>query len=196
MNAMSDNRQSGFTLLELMITISVLAILTAIAYPSMRDFLKRNRVISVSNSIQSDLQTARGEAAATRKYVSICPLSSAGATTCAMTSGSYDLGWLVYTSTTPFTTYNSTTDTLEHVAPATTGISIRSSYAGVLTYNARGEFLVSGTADPTGTFMTCAKADDGDSLGVSTERVPGIVLNVANSGRIGSSAMAAGDACG
>lgn len=192
---MSDNRQSGFTLLELMITITVLAILTAIAYPSMRDFLKRNRVISVSNSIQSDLQLARGEAAAARKYVSICPLESAGTTTCDSASKSYDLGWLVYTSEAPFTVFDSTKDTLEHIAPAVTGISLRSSYAGVLTYNARGEFLVSGTLDPTGRFMTCAMAEDGDSVGVSTSKVPGISLSVANSGRIGSASLEPGEAC-
>lgn len=192
---MSDKRQSGFTLLELMITLSVLAILTAIAYPSLRDFLKRNRVISVSNSIQSDLQLARGEAAATRKYVSICPLSAAGSTTCDTTSGSYDLGWLVYTSAAPFTVYDSTKDTLEHVAPAVTGISVRGSYAGVLTYNSRGEFTVSGTTDPAGTFMTCAKDNDGDLTGVSTTKVPGILLSVANSGRIGSTTIAPGGAC-
>ncbi len=192
---MSENRQSGFTLLELMITLSVLAILTAMAYPSMQDFMKRNRVISVSNGIQADLQLARGEAAATRKYVSICPLSSAGTTSCEMSSGSYDFGWLVYTSTTPFTAYDSRTDSLEHMAPAAVGISIRSSYGGVLTYNARGEFLVSGTANPTGAFMTCAKSSDGDSVGVSTSKVPGILLVVANSGRIASTSIAPGDAC-
>lgn len=192
---MSDNRHSGFTLLELMITLSVLAILTAIAYPGMRDFLKRNRVISVSNSLQSDLQLARGEAAATRSYVSICPVSATGTNTCDKTSGSYDLGWIVYTSTTPFTAYDSKTDTLEHVAPAVTGISVRGSHAGVLTFNARGEFTVSGATDPTGTFMTCAKDSDSDVTGVSTTKVPGILLHAANSGRIGSTTIAAGGAC-
>jgi type IV fimbrial biogenesis protein FimT len=192
---MSYRRQSGFTLLELMITLAVAAILTAMAFPGMRDFLKRNQVVGVSNSIQSDLQLARGEAAARRQYVSICPLSTAGSAACSSSAKSYDSGWLVYTSATAFAAYDSKKDTLEHVAPALTGISVRSLYGGVLTYNARGEFLVSGVADPTGTFITCAKINEGDTTGTSTAKVQGLLLTVSAAGRVASSKIADGGSC-
>lgn len=55
-------RPSGFTLIELMVTLAVAAILLAIAVPSFRDMLERNRVAAQSNELLGGLQTARSEA--------------------------------------------------------------------------------------------------------------------------------------
>jgi len=43
MNAMAKDRQSGFTLLELMIVLVVIAILAALAYPSYQDYVRKSR---------------------------------------------------------------------------------------------------------------------------------------------------------
>ncbi len=196
MKRMPTNRQTGFSLLELMVTLAVAAILVVIAFPSMRDFMRRNHVVAQSNGIQSDLQLARGQAAATRGYVSICPLATAGTTTCDTSATSYDLGWLVYTSSAPNSAYASATDELEHVGPVTDNITVRVSNGGVLTYNSRGELIVGGNSTTSASFKTCAKVDSSDSLGASTSIVPGIQLAVANSGRIASSKLDAGADCG
>ena len=45
------NRVRGFSLLELMITITVMAILLAIAVPNFRDVIHRNQVSSASNAM-------------------------------------------------------------------------------------------------------------------------------------------------
>ncbi|MGL1834645.1 GspH/FimT family pseudopilin [Rhodocyclaceae bacterium SMB388] len=55
-------RQGGFTLIELMIVLVVLAILLTIAAPSFRDALERRRVIGASETIYSLVQLARSEA--------------------------------------------------------------------------------------------------------------------------------------
>lgn len=56
------NRSKGVTLLELLVTIAVLAVLTTIAIPSFRDMGERRRVVNASEAIYSDLQFARSEA--------------------------------------------------------------------------------------------------------------------------------------
>jgi type IV fimbrial biogenesis protein FimT len=192
--ARNCRRHGGFSLLELMVTLGVLGVLTTIAYPSMRDFMRRNRVAAQSSNLQADLQYARGQAAATRSYVSICPLTTAGTTTC-NTGASFDAGWLVYSAPTSTVIYDAADPkfVLLHVAPAPSGVSLRSSAsagAGVLTYNARGDLLPGDV-----TFNACAQSSAG-GLGSSTTAVPGVLLTVAGSGRISSSKMDAGTACG
>jgi type IV fimbrial biogenesis protein FimT len=54
--------QRGFTIVELMITVAVLAILLAFAVPSMTDFYDRKRLISQTEAISNLIQLARSEA--------------------------------------------------------------------------------------------------------------------------------------
>jgi type IV fimbrial biogenesis protein FimT len=191
---MSPNRRSGFSLLELMVTVFVLAILSAVAYPSMRDMLRRNKVVAQSNNIQSDLQLARGQAAATRRFVSVCPRATGSGTACDTSSADYGKGWLVYSASSSNVAYASSTDVLQHVVPAEENLSLRASADGVLTFNARGELLVDGTVGTSVTFLTCS-ATGGDEVGTSTSAVPGIRLEVASSGRIASGKIDAGGSC-
>lgn len=55
-------RQAGFTLVELMVTIVVIAILATIAAPNMMSFLDRNRVVGAGEAVYGQLQAARSEA--------------------------------------------------------------------------------------------------------------------------------------
>lgn len=59
---MPRTNQLGFTIIELMITISVIAILAAIAMPSFADFLERNRIKGAAESVKAEFQYARSEA--------------------------------------------------------------------------------------------------------------------------------------
>jgi type IV fimbrial biogenesis protein FimT len=53
---------AGFTLVELLVTMSVLAVLLALAAPSFRDLLAAQRIRSAVQSLVSDLLLARSEA--------------------------------------------------------------------------------------------------------------------------------------
>jgi len=59
---MSLQRYRGFTLIELMIVIAVIAILSVIAVPSFADALERNRIKGVAESVKAEFQYARTEA--------------------------------------------------------------------------------------------------------------------------------------
>jgi len=53
---------SGFTLIELMVTLGVLSIALAIGVPSLRQFVIDNRVTAQANLLVSSLNVARSEA--------------------------------------------------------------------------------------------------------------------------------------
>jgi type IV fimbrial biogenesis protein FimT len=55
-------RYRGFTLLELMVTLAVLAILITVGIPAFGDMVQNNRVTAQTNELVSALNTARSEA--------------------------------------------------------------------------------------------------------------------------------------
>lgn len=73
----------GFTLIELMVTVAVLAIIAAIAVPSMEWMINASRLSGQAEELSSALQLARSEALRTAAPVTIC--GSTDGNTCANT---------------------------------------------------------------------------------------------------------------
>ncbi|MEJ2425804.1 MAG: GspH/FimT family pseudopilin [Candidatus Thiodiazotropha sp.] len=68
-------RTKGFTVVELMIALAILAIVVAIAIPGFRDFVERNAVTTTSNELLNGLLFARGEAIRTEINTTFTPLA-------------------------------------------------------------------------------------------------------------------------
>lgn len=68
-------KASGFTLLELLVTVAVLAILAAIAAPSFSALINSNRLTTQANSMVASLQHARSESIRLNRKVSLCASS-------------------------------------------------------------------------------------------------------------------------
>lgn len=88
-----NRRARGFTLLELLVTIAVAAILLAIAIPSYRSVVQRNAMAATVNDLVGDLNFARNQAVTRGQRVYMC--RSSGNATCAG-SGDWSQGWIVY----------------------------------------------------------------------------------------------------
>lgn len=84
-------KNSGFTLLELVIVVALVAIITMIAIPSMTTFNQNDRLTTNINTLVGHLAYARSEAVKTAQQVVVC--SSNDAATC---SGGWSDGWIVY----------------------------------------------------------------------------------------------------
>lgn len=83
----------GFTLLELLVTLSIAAILLAVAIPSYRGVVQRNAMAAAVNDLVGDLNYARSEAVTRGQMVLVC--KSANQTACT-TNGGWNQGWIVY----------------------------------------------------------------------------------------------------
>lgn len=65
------SREHGFTLLELMATITVLGVLLAMAIPSFQEMIERNKVTSAANNLLSSILLARSEAIKREQTISV-----------------------------------------------------------------------------------------------------------------------------
>jgi type IV fimbrial biogenesis protein FimT len=82
----SHNSQKGITLIELMITITVLAILSAVAVPSMKNLFERKTVFAMGGLFVKSIKLARLEAIQRGRTVTV--LTQSG-------TGDWSQGWLI-----------------------------------------------------------------------------------------------------
>ena len=89
--------QAGVTLLELLVVVTLAAILMAIGIPSYRYVTYSNRMATEVDSLLGDLQYARSEATREGQYVTVCIAQSTSTATCAAaTSANWQNGWIIF----------------------------------------------------------------------------------------------------
>jgi type IV fimbrial biogenesis protein FimT len=69
----SISRPQGFTLLELMITLAVMAIALGMGVPTYQNMVARSQMSAAANDLIILVQNARGQAIRTRARVVVCP---------------------------------------------------------------------------------------------------------------------------
>lgn len=65
--------EKGFTLIELMITLLVAAVILGVGVPNFQEFIANNRMAAATNDVISALHMARSEAIKRRTNVTLCP---------------------------------------------------------------------------------------------------------------------------
>ncbi|MDY0953427.1 GspH/FimT family pseudopilin [Stenotrophomonas rhizophila] len=88
---MSMRPSKGFTLVELMVTVAVVAILSAIAYPSFQGTLRSNRLAAGHNELLGLVNLARSEAIRNSRGGGVC--GSSDGNTC---DGAWGVGMMAF----------------------------------------------------------------------------------------------------
>jgi len=139
-------RNLGFTLLELVVTVAVAAILLTVAIPSFKTSLTQNQGVTDANIVLTMLDVARSEAIKHNQTVTICP--SISGTSCDSAGAPWAEGyWMSYIPT------GGTATTLKTEVPLSKGstITASASFANSISFNGLGNASVS-TGSVSGCF--------------------------------------------
>lgn len=92
----STKRSSGFTLIELMVTLLVAAVLMGLGAPGIANLMERNRLQTSTDNLFTTLMVTRSEALKRNRRVTLCKSSTGTGCTDA---AEWHQGWLVYADT-------------------------------------------------------------------------------------------------
>lgn len=182
----------GLSLIELMVTIFVLAILAAVAVPSFRSVMSRGDIANAINALSADMQFARGQAASQHRFVSICrSTTGTGCNEATSDPYDYDAGWIVYsydvTSAGANQAYSSggTNMDILRYTPQIRGVSLRGKDGSIFTFNQTGEFVTSAGRTSL-SFVACARkpGDPSSQIGTNQPGRQGALLTLKASGSI------------
>lgn len=95
-------RLRGFTLIELMVTIAIAAILMVVAVPSLVTYQRNSEMTSFANTLLASINAARGEAMKRGRYAMVVPADGVA----------WASGWVVFVDVDVTKTYNAAYDVL------------------------------------------------------------------------------------
>jgi type IV fimbrial biogenesis protein FimT len=122
----SQRHLQGFTLIELMIAISVAAILIGVGIPGMRNMILDNRRAAVVNEIVTGISQARAAAFARNLPVVMCVADDAANPGGCDATGNWADGWFVFVDADGNNAFDAGEEILKVTGPASQGIDITS----------------------------------------------------------------------
>jgi type IV fimbrial biogenesis protein FimT len=143
---MRMKRNAGFTLTELLITVTILTLVMAIGIPSMRDFVKNDRLVTQINTLVGHLAYARSEAVLRHQPVVVC--ASSTLTSCSTTD--WSAGWIIFVDDDNNSDFSAGEDMLRQYEALSGGNKLTSTIGSVVVYDKRGF-----APDSVGSFTLC-----------------------------------------
>jgi len=169
----------GFTLIELMVVIAIVAVLAALAVPSFQGMIASSNLTTTSNDLIATYARARSDAIRRGKRVTVC--MSADTAQCT-TVGDWSQGWIMFNDddhAAAAATVESTNDITAKAAALTNNIVVKAkSGQPYFSYSADGQAKLMNGGNGAGTIRVCSKSS---ALSNDT-RTRDIVINF--SGRV------------
>ncbi len=168
---------SGYTLMELMVTISIAGILISVAIPSFTSIISSNRLTTYANELVTALNLARSEAIKRGGSVTVRKVDDYSFTNLG-TSANWEDGWDVFTD-------------IDNDGKFETGDVLIRTYAHLpSSYTLRGNnfsnfirYTSSGQSNTNGSFVICDNSDGNNIPEANSSRL--IIVNTVGRVRIG-----------
>jgi len=159
---------NGFTLIELVITLSIAAIFISAAVPSYYSLIQNNKVVSVVNRLSASFSFARTEAVKRGVRVSVCPAANVTFTACG-TSAQWPQGWIVFVDADNNNAIDAPTD-LDKIAEALPNGTLITANSSMVSFDGTG-------FNPSGAVSMSLKATGCTGTNART-------INITSSGRL------------
>jgi type IV fimbrial biogenesis protein FimT len=178
----------GFTLIELMVTIALAAIILTQAVPSFSALVQNNRLISQKNEFISTLNLARSEALKRGTRITVC--ASTDQATCDTTD--WEQGWIVFSDRNADRVLDSgtgaclaTEDCLIRVsAGLSDGNSLSAKKSGAAAESGFVQYTPRGVVDAAATFTFCDQRGDAHARATNINNL-GRAISASDSGADG-----------
>lgn len=182
------SRMSGFTLIELMVTLALVAILLRIGVPSFVSFQRNSELTSAANGLLASINTARTEAMKRNLRAAVVPTDGS----------SWAGGWTVYVDVDGTDGFNASNDLVIATQSAlasyfsVSGNNTASGSSPYIMFNGSG-YPVTNSAAPTSLSVAISRNDlADDALREQTRRV---ILSKTGRVRVCKPASASDNAC-
>ncbi|EGW21555.1 hypothetical protein Mettu_0321 [Methylobacter tundripaludum SV96] len=168
---------SGFTLLELMITIAIAGILVGVAIPSFTSIIASNRLTAYANELVTALNLARNEAVKRGMSVTVRKVDNNSSTNKGA-GANWEDGWDIFTDADSDGNFEAGDVLIRTYDPLKFSYTLRgNNFSNFI------RFTSSGQSNTNGSFVICDNSDGNDAPEANTSKL--IIVNSVGRGRMG-----------
>ena len=144
-------KESGFTLIEMMVAIALSALLLSLAVPALGTFTSNARQTGAINDFVASMHIARSTAVTTNTRVTVC--ASSGGADCEAVS--WDQGWIVFVDPNSDQTVD-VDETIVSTGTGADGLSMQSAeFGSFVMYRPNGRVMNASINGNSGQFTVC-----------------------------------------
>lgn len=159
---------SGFTMVELMVTLAVVGIMMYVAVPSLTSFLQDRQLSSDTNDLVASLLLARSESVTRNNTVSLCKISLDDLEAC-NNDEAWQTGWIVFEDIDNDGVRDDGEDILDtYTGMSTNTVVTATNFTNFLTYRP------SGATNSQGQFTLCVSSTIAQNIVVNATGRPRI----------------------